>query len=335
MSIYCWHYERELLLAANNNNQNSCCKFPRFGYKMRNVAIVTDGSCDLPKRLIEKYNIFVVPFQVIVGSKVYKMYGDYGTISKDDFYELVEKGDEMPTTSLPAPKAFYDTYLSALESAESVIGIILSYNLSSTFQNAQIVLDMLEDKDITLVDSKVAASTMGLIVIEAAKMAQANASKEAILKYIHTLIPQARLAGVMHDVEASYRSGRLSWGKKFLVDALQIRPIVIFKEGKIVSGGSIRGGREETLKRMKNLAPLIVKNAITDIIVIWHVRCPNDAQQLKEIMEKVNTKGKELIVQEAGPVIGTHVGLCAIAFMYIGRYNKLWLKRKRRRWKIR
>ncbi|MHA1556123.1 MAG: DegV family protein [Candidatus Heimdallarchaeota archaeon] len=302
---------------------------------MRKVAIVTDGSCDLPKRLIEKYNIFVVPFQVIVGSKVYKMYGDYGTISKDEFYDLVEKGEELPTTSLPAPKAFYDTYISALENAESVIGIILSQNLSSTFHNAQIMLHMLEGKDVTLVDSKVAASTLGLIVIEAAKLAQANASKEQILAHINTLIPQARLVGIMHDVEASYRSGRLSWGKKFLADALQIRPIVVFKEGKIVSGGTILGGREEIIRRMNNLAPFVVKHAITDTIVIWHVRCPDDAQQLKEKMEKVNTKGKELIVQEAGPVIGTHVGFNAIAFMYIGRYNKRWVKRKRRRKKAR
>ena len=297
---------------------------------MKKVAIVTDGSCDLPKELIEKYAIFVVPFQVIVGSKAYKMYGDYGTISKDEFYDLIVKGDEFPTTSLPPPKAFFDTYNAALETAESVIGIILSSDLSATFQNANTVLDMLDGKDVTLIDSRVAASALGLIVIEAAKMAQENATKEEILHHLKFLIPRARLIGIMHDVEASYRSGRLSWLRKFLVKKLHIRPVIIFKEGEIVSGGTIRGGREELMRRMQNLAPLVVKNAITDTIVIMHVRCPEDAQKLKTIMERVNVKEKNILVQEAGPVIGSHVGMCAISYMYIGRYNKIWIKRRRK-----
>jgi len=43
---------------------------------------------------------------------------------------------------------------------------------------------------------------------------------------------------------------------------------------------------------------------------------------------KENTKGKKLILQESGPVIGTSVGFNAIAFMYIGRYNKRCIRRK-------
>jgi len=294
------------------------------------VAIVTDGSCDLPKELVEKYNIFVVPFQVVIGSKAYKMYGDFGTISKDEFYNIIENTKELPTTSVPAPKSFYDTYQTALKSAESVIGIFLSKNLSSTFQNALLVLNMLEESDVTVIDSQVAASTLGLLVIEAAKMAQEEASKEEIMKRLEFLIPQARLVGIMDNVEATYRSGRIGWGKKFLVDKLQMKPIVNFRNGYIVSGGTIRGGREEIIKRMKSLAPHITKHAITDTIFIWHVRCAGDAEMLKNIMEESNYDCRNLIVQEAGPVIGTHVGKNALAYMYIGRYNNHWLKRKRK-----
>lgn len=55
---------------------------------MQNVAIVTDGSCDLPKDLIDKYKIFIVPFQVIFDTEAFQLYGDSGEITKDEFFLL-------------------------------------------------------------------------------------------------------------------------------------------------------------------------------------------------------------------------------------------------------
>lgn len=292
---------------------------------LQKVAIVTDGSCDLPKELIEKYNIFVVPFQVILDKKVYKMYGDYGTISKDEFYNRLEKNKDLPTTSLPPPKFFVDTYRAAADLSKTIVGIILSGELSATLHTARMALPYVEDLDVTLIDSKVAASTLGTLVIEAAKMAKDGKSKEEIIKRIEALIPKARLAGIMDNVEATYRSGRISWGKKFLAQTFQIKPVVGFENGLIISYGSVRGGRNEVMKRMMHMATLVPKYAETDTIFIWHVRCPEDAQALMEIMEDYNPTKKDIIIQEAGPVIGTHVGLYALAYMYIGHFDKDWL----------
>jgi len=42
-------------------------------------------------------------------------------------------------------------------------------------------------------------------------------------------------------------------------------------------------------------------------------------------MNDVNDTGKEILIQEAGPVIGTHIGPKSLGFTYIGNYNKNWL----------
>ena len=297
---------------------------------MRKVAIVTDGSSDLPKELVERYQIYIVPFLVIIGSKVYQMYGDYGSISKDDFYDLVQNSKDLPSTSLPAPKSFVDTFRKALESAETVVAILLSSELSATLHSANIAKGYFNNNNIILVDSKVAASTLGILVIEAARMAQNNATANEILMRIRELIPKARLAGILDNVETTYRSGRISWGKKFIAQTLKIRPIVGFGDGKIISHGSIIGSRDEVLKRMKFLAPIVVEKALIDPVFIWHVRALDDAIMLRDIMEENNEHDRELIIQEAGPVIGTHVGIKAMAFMYIGDFNKKWLLKMKR-----
>jgi len=296
---------------------------------MRKVAIVTDGNCDLPKAILEKYQIHVVPFNVILESRVYKLYGNFGTITQDEFYSIIKKKKITPSTSLPPPKAFIDVFEAVLKDAEVIVAILLSSKLSATYNVAKMALDYFEGEKIYLIDSQVAASTQGLLVIEAAKMALQNLSAEEIITHIQNLIPNARLICVLDNVEATYRSGRISWGEKFLAQAFRLHPIIHFEDGLITSPGVIRGSRKKVFQKMKAIAPLVINNSITDTLFVWHVRSRSKAQRLKEEMEEVNLEGKEIIVQEAGPVIATHVGEHALAYMYIGQYSPSWLLTKK------
>lgn len=292
---------------------------------MKQVAIVTDGSSDLPKEIIEKYGICIAPFKVVFGDNVYHMKGNYGDLTPDQFYDMYEKSSVFPTTSVPSPQAFKDAFEEALKDAKSAIGIFISSELSGTYQSAKRLVDsMLDDKDVTIIDSKVAASTLGALVIEAAKLAHDGKSKNEIITRIDELIPHGKLVSVQDNIDAVYRSGRVGWAKKFIVSKFKIKPIVHFEGGKIVPGGTIRG-REEADKALKNTAKYIAKHTLTDIIFVWHVRRLAFANELKEIIEANNPDKKQVYVIEAGPVVGVHVGPGALAFMYYGDYNPDWL----------
>jgi DegV family protein with EDD domain len=291
---------------------------------MQNVAIVTDGSCDLPKDLIDKYKISIAPFQVIFDTDVYQLFGDSGELTKEEFYDRLEKGPNMPTTAIPKPKSFMDAFEAASKLGDSVIAIFLSKELSGTIQSATRVLHMLEEVDITIVDSKVSASCLGLLVLEAAKMAVDGATKEEILTELDNLIPQANLVVVVDTMEYLYRGGRIGRAKKLFGQALNIKPILHFEDGVVSSGGTIRG-RDEVIRRLKFMAKFIAKNSITNQIFIWHTRDLEIANDLKEIINQNKTSNIEVRTQEAGPVIGTHVGPKSLGFTYIGSYNKNWL----------
>ncbi len=291
---------------------------------MQNVAIVTDGSCDLPKDLIDKYNIFIAPFQVLFDTEVFQLYGDSGEITKEEFYTRLEKGPNMPTTAVPKPISFLEAFEAASKTAKSVIAIFLSKELSGTIQSVLSVLPMVDNKDITIVDSKVTASGLGLLVLEAAKMAENGASKEEILTELDNLIPQIKFVIVIDTMEYLYRGGRIGRTKKLFGQALNVKPILHLEDGFISPGGTIRG-REEVIKRLKYMAPFVAKNTITDQIFIFHTRDFEIAKELKEIIEQNKTNEVEVRIQEAGPVIGTHIGPKSLGFIYIGNYNKNWL----------
>ncbi|MEA2071075.1 MAG: DegV family protein [Asgard group archaeon] len=294
---------------------------------MQKVSIVTDGSCDLPEEIIKKYNIHIAPFQVIFGTTAYQLYGDAGDISKEEFYSKLETNEDLPTTAVPSPKSFMEAFKEAAKDSDAIIGIFISKELSGTIQSAKRVIPLLDDIDITIIDSQVSATCLGLLVIEAAKMAQEGASKKAIIKRIKRLIPDTRLIIVVDTLEYLHRGGRIGKARKLLGETFNFKPVLHFEDGMVASGGKLRG-RDTVIENLKFMAPLVVKNAITDHVFIWHTQDKKVAKELQEIMEKHNENGKEILIQEAGPVIGTHIGPKSLGFTYIGEYKPKWLLKK-------
>ena len=294
---------------------------------MRKVAIVSDGTADIPKDLVEKYNIHIIPIYVVFETEKFAIYGDYGDISKEEYYERLRTCEELPTTGIVSQSYFISAFEAAAKEAESVIGIFVSEKLSAHFVTAKRVAATLEDIDITVVDARAAAIQLGLTAIEAAIMAHEGKSKEEILTRVEEeLIPQNKMVVVLDTLENLYRSGRVGKVRKFLGQSLKIKPIICFDEdGSVGNRGSFRGDREEVIKRFKFMAPYVVKHAITDNIFIWHSAYIEPAKELLEIMEQHNDKGKKIRIVNAGPVVGTHIGEKTLGLVYIGPYNENWM----------
>ena len=62
------------------------------------IAIVTDSTADLPKDVVEKHGITVVPLNVRFGMEEFK---DGIDIDNDEFYRRLQIESELPTTSQP------------------------------------------------------------------------------------------------------------------------------------------------------------------------------------------------------------------------------------------
>ncbi|HUT81673.1 MAG TPA: DegV family protein [Candidatus Bathyarchaeia archaeon] len=291
---------------------------------MRKVAIVTDGSCDLPEDLIKEFNIFVIPFQVIFDTESFYLYGDEGTISKKEFYRRLTTEPIYPTTAIPTPKLILEVLQKAIKSADSVLTIVISEKLSGTLNSIRNVLKLMDGADITVYDSKVSASCLGLLVLEAAKLANQGATKDEIVLRLNEIVDHNRLIVIVDTLEYLHRGGRIGHLKKLFGQALNMKPILHFEDGSIVSGGTIKG-RNEVIKRLKYMAQFISKNTITDFIFIWQTQDYEVAEELEQIIHEHNGNNKKIRIIEAGPVIGTHVGPKSLGFVYIGNYNKNWL----------
>lgn len=138
---------------------------------MSKIRIVTDSTADLSQELVERYQIKVVPLDVLIEGTAYK---DKIDLTNEEFYEILRSIKDLPTTSQPSPAVFADVYRElAAEGAEHIISIHISSDLSGTYQSSVLAAGMVEQEvAVHNFDSRSATMGLGLVVLSAARMVE-------------------------------------------------------------------------------------------------------------------------------------------------------------------
>ncbi|HCX65487.1 MAG TPA: fatty acid-binding protein DegV, partial [Eubacteriaceae bacterium] len=97
--------------------------------KGASIALVTDSIADLPKEIIDRYKIHMIPLQLMIEGAAYL---DKVTITSETFYDLLDEVETYPSSSQPnfAQVKSYLEFIS--EHYESIIVVTVAKALSGT-----------------------------------------------------------------------------------------------------------------------------------------------------------------------------------------------------------
>ncbi|TFE31851.1 DegV family protein [Cohnella luojiensis] len=272
---------------------------------MASIVLVTDSTADIPLQVREKLGISMVPLKVNFGDESYL---DNITLQPAQFYEKLASFGGLATSSQPSPSDFYDVYKRLTDEGHSVISIQLSGAMSGTYQSATIAKSMLEeDADVTVIDSKSASYGYGLLVVTAAEMAQAGASKEDIIAEVHRLRQELRLYFLVDTLEYLKKGGRIGKASAVLGSLLNIKPILsIDKEGIVFPFDKVRG-QKRAMARIAEVLEADLKDRpvkLTIAVTPGHIAGVSELAEL--LKQHLNVQHYQ--ETEIGPVIGTHAG---------------------------
>jgi DegV family protein with EDD domain len=202
------------------------------------VKVITDSTCDMPTELTQELGIRVVPVYVRFGDKVYR---DGVDIQSDELYEMLTTSPHHPATSQPTPEDFTSVYKDYCESVDGIISIHISSKVSGTYNSAMIAKKTMESRcPIEVIDSKFNSAGMAIIVMAAARMAQAGMDMETIVEETRRAIGQVHMFGVFETMKYLARSGRISKAIVAAANILNVLPLLTFHEGEIVRAGLVR-----------------------------------------------------------------------------------------------
>ncbi|MFS8523943.1 MAG: DegV family protein [Limnochordales bacterium] len=269
---------------------------------MAGVKIVTDSGADIPKPLAEELDIAVVPLTVHFGDEEFK---DGVDLELSEFYRRLHAGGQ-PRTTQPSPTDFEAVYRRLQADADAIVSVHLSSELSGTMQSASIAAAMDGiDVPVHVVDSRSASLGIGMLAVEAARMAKAGASAEDIVQHLEAIVARQKVLFLVDTLEYLQRNGRIGRAQAFVGGLLNIKPLLTIDDGVVAPLERARG----RAKARARLLELVTQGAQGQRVkvAVMHADALEEAESLaSELRSRLDVE--ELVVGQLGATIGTHAG---------------------------
>lgn len=269
----------------------------------RRIAVVTDSTSDIPRELVEQYNIRVVPQVLIMGDKTWR---DGVEIDSPTFYELLQTSPHFPATSQPSVVDFQKVFTELSQEAEGIVAVLVSDELSGTLNSARMAVENLPDLPIEIIDTRSVSLQLGWIVLATARVAATGADLETVAATARSLIGRTQIYFVVDTLEYLHRGGRIGAASRLFGTALNLKPLLSVQDGIVTPVTKVRS-RRKALQTLTQLLDEQLAGAGQIHMGVLHVAAPEEAERLAGELQ-ARFQPVEMILSECGPVVGTHAG---------------------------
>ncbi|MGW5259602.1 DegV family protein [Microbispora sp. NPDC004025] len=266
------------------------------------VAVVTDSTAYLGAEATGRWNITVVPVQVLLGNR------EIDDVTPFDAGLLTHAlKDRSPiVTSRPAPERFADAYRrAAANGAAAIVSVHLSGALSGTADSARLAAGE-SSVPVEVVDSGSVAMGLGFAVLAAARAATAGAAAAEVAGVARRRAASTSTFFYVETLDYLRHGGRIGRVTNLLGSALSIKPLLRMADGEIGVLEKVRTA-SRALARLEDLAVEAAGDRPVDVAV-QHLMAAERAEALTKELTARLPRLVRLWVAEIGPVLGAHVG---------------------------
>ena len=279
------------------------------------VRICSDSTCDLSADLVEKYGITIIPLHIMLGDKEYR---DRVEISQDEIFEWSDKNKTTPKTSAVSVTDAMAVMKELLEAHEEIILFTIASGMSTTYNVFNMVAEDLDATDrVHVIDSMNLSTGIGLMVIEAACMAQEGLSANEIVANIERIRPKVRSSFVIDTLTYLARGGRCSSVVALTGGVLKIHPKIVVKDGKMEVSKKYRGQiRNVVMDYVKDMHYMLLEANPTRVFI---THTSKDMELIEEVRSYLEGLGhfEEILETSAGAVISSHCGPGTLGVLFI------------------
>jgi DegV family protein with EDD domain len=283
---------------------------------MRKVAVVTDSTCCLPREIVDKYDISIVPLEIIYDGKSYR---DGIDITPNEVYKIMRRKENLPTTSTASAGDFLTVYRQLSQKAESILCITLTSLQSKTFEAAlsakEIAKEEMPETTVEVLDSRSVAAALGFIIREAARVASQGARLSDTIEAARKMIGKVNFLAMLDTLYYLARLGRIAGAAAWAGSLLDMKPIL---EHNPSVGETMPVARPRTRKKAIACMLQIMAERTGGSPVHVMVQHADELEAAKSLAVDIESRFNcaEMLITEFAPVMGVHTGpgLLAIGF---------------------
>lgn len=272
---------------------------------MPKTVIITDTDSSLPVEMAKELGILQVPIGINFAKESYTTGLD---IDDRQLFEIIDKQNQLPTTSAPNPEAYVNIYKKAFsEGAQSIVCVCVSSQVSSTYQSALTASESFPDREIKVIDSNNLSMGQGYMVLAAAEAAIQNASIDEIVSITLATGKKVHTYAVLATLKYLCMGGRVSKLEAGLANSFDIKPTLIVKNGKL----TILEKHRTQKRAVKHLLEHLQKSAMEknyERISIIHVNEPKGAAEMEKVLRETISCPDRIDIVELTPGLSVHTG---------------------------
>ena len=270
------------------------------------VRIVTDSTSDIPADLARSLGVTVVAQNVHFDTETFK---DNVTITPDDFYSKLVNSPDLPKTSQASPGEFKEAYDRLGASADGIVSLHVSSKISGTCNSARLGSAQSSAVcPIEVIDSAQASMALGLAVVASAEAANQGAAHHEVVSAARDAVARAQCFCAFQTLEYLQKGGRIGKARGLLGSVLNIKPMIIVRDGEVTPLGKARTFPNALVKMeetARGFAPV-------EALAVMYSTTPEVAQRVADDLQDIVTPSVEPYITRFGPALGVYTGPGAI-----------------------
>lgn len=281
------------------------------------VKIISDSTCDLSPELVAKYDIDILPLHILLGDAEFE---DGKTITPEEIYKWSDEHKTTPKTSAPSLSETIELFRPYVEAGREIVCFSISNSMSTSGNVMRLAADELEASDlITVIDSANLSTGIGLLVVEAAIMAEKGCTASEIASAMEALKPNVRASFVVDTLTYLYRGGRCNAVAAMAGGVLKLHPKIVVENGAMDASKKYRGKIASVILSYVKDMEEDLKSARPDRVFITHSGC--DRAVVDDVRAYLEGLGifEEILETRAGGVVSSHCGPGTLGVLFIAK----------------
>ncbi len=287
---------------------------------MEKIYMFTDSASDIQPEQARRWNVGVVPLQLMINGKTYREFYD---VTPQEYWKMMLESEEIPQTTQAQMEDIMKQYRKAKEEGcTHCVGLLINARGSGTYQAANVVRDMFYEENgrdmvIELIDSACYAFMYGSVVIMGAQMREAGAPFDKIVDAMRSKVACMRAYLGIYTLRHVRKSGRISGGAAFVGEALGLKPISLVYDGAVDVCMKVRGEKAV----IPRLVEMSVRDAVdkeNQTVYVAYAAVPEDhIEQAEQLLRRAGFGRVERC--PLGAAITTNAGPQSIAVIFSGK----------------
>lgn len=268
------------------------------------LLVTTDSVSDLPMELLRSMNIPVLSYKVITGEGVFS---DGIEAGGDVIIRYLSDKDTSAKSEAPSVEEYEEFFANLLPKCQHILHIAMARNSSHGYANALQASSAFYN--VTVVDSGHLSSGMGLMALEAVRLADSDRIDiDAFVKRLEQKKNRIRTSFIVDSTEYLYRSGRLSERVYRLCNAFLLHPVIVMKRSSMTVGSILVGERDSVCRSYIKRALRNPDSIDPSVLFITYVGMRLDeVEAVKQEAMKI-VKFEKVYLQKASPAVSINSG---------------------------